>query len=62
MEGSQIRANGGTKEDAPQNLKLGPHVSVPEEGRTGGRPPGVGRPQGSAEPKLQHVQVHFGEE
>ena len=62
MEGPKIKENGHAKEDAPQNPSEGPHVSVHEEDTPGGGPPGVGRPQGSAEPKLQHVQVHFGEE
>ena len=43
MKGSQIRTNEGAKEDAPQNQGKGPHVSVQEEDKPGGGPPGVGR-------------------
>ena len=55
----QIRGNGRTTQDAPQNPSEGPHVSVHEEDTPGGGPPGLGRPQGSAEPGLILVQVQL---
>ena len=55
----QIRGNGRATQDAPQNPSEGPHVSVHEEDTPRGGPPGVGRPQGLAEPGLNPVQVPF---
>jgi len=59
MEGQQIRGNGGTKEDAPQNLGKGPHVGLSEEEGPGGGRPGVSRPHGSAEHGQHPGQMHF---
>ena len=58
-EGPQVRANGGTKANAPRDLDKGPHVKLPEEDRDELLPGGVGRTQGSAEPGQQPVRVHF---
>ena len=58
-EGPQITENGRAMQDAPQNPSEGPHVSVHEEDTPRGGPPGVGRPQGLAEPGLIPVQVQL---
>ena len=61
-EGPQIRGNGRATQDAPKDKARGPLVSHPEEGGPGAAPCGVGQPYGLAEPGLQYVQVHLGEE
>ena len=61
MAGQQIRANGRVKKDAPQNLGLGPHVSIQEEDTPGGGPLGGGRPLRSAEPGWAPVLVQLGQ-
>ena len=61
-EGPQIRGNGRAMQDALEDKAQGPPVSHPEEGGPGAAPCGVGQPYGSAEPGLQYVQVHLGEE
>ena len=58
-EGPQVRANGGTKENAPRDLDKGPHVRLPEEDKDKLLPGWVGRTQGSAEPSQHPVQMHF---
>ena len=58
-EGPQIRGNGRATQDAPEDKAQGPPVSHLEEDAPGGGPPGVGRPQGSAEPGLIPVQVQL---
>ena len=42
-EGPQVRANGGAKENAPQNLDKGPHVRLSKEDKDEMLPGGVGR-------------------
>ena len=46
-------------QDALEDKAQGPPVSHPEEDAPWGGPPGVGRPQGSAEPGLIPVQVQL---
>ena len=46
-------------QDAPEDKAQGPPVSHPEEEAPWGGPPGVGQPQGSAEPGLIPVQVQL---
>ena len=58
-EGPQVRANGGTKANAPPDLDKGPHVRLPEEDRDELLPGGVGRTPGSAEPGQHPVQMHI---
>ena len=58
-EGPHVRANGGTKANAPWDLDMGPQIRLPEEDKDERRPGGVGRPPGSAEPSRPPVQVHF---
>ena len=58
-EGPQIRGNGRATQDAHEDMAQGPPVSHPEEDAPRGGPPGVGRPQGSAEPGLIPVQVQL---
>ena len=58
-EGPQIRGNGRAMQDAPEDKAQGPPISHPEEDAPGGGPPGVERPQGSAEPGLIPVQVQL---
>ena len=57
--GPKVRANWGTKANAPRDLDNGPHVRLLEEDKDELLPGGVGRTQGSAEPGQQPVQVHF---
>ena len=42
-EGPLVRANGGTKANAPPDLDKGPHVRLPEEDRDELLPGGFGR-------------------
>ena len=49
-EGPHVRANGGTKANAPRDLDMGPQIRLPEEDKDERRPGGAGRPHGSAEP------------
>ena len=42
-EGPHVRANGGTKENAPRDLDMGPQIRLPEEDKDEQRPGGVGR-------------------
>ena len=42
-EGPHLRANGGTKANAPRDLDKGPHVRLPEEDRDELLPGGFGR-------------------
>ena len=58
-EGPHVRANGGTKANAPRDLDMGPQIRLPEEDKDERRPGGAGRPPGSAEPGRPPVQVHF---
>ena len=58
-EGPHIRANGGTKANAPRDLDMGPQIRLPEEDKDERRPGGAGQPPGSAEPGRPPVQVHF---
>ena len=58
-EGPQVRANGGTKANAPRDLDLGPQIRLPEEDKDERRPSGAARPPRSAEPGRPPVQVHF---
>ena len=60
-EGPQVRANGGTKANAPRDLDMGPKIRLHEEDKDERRPGGAGRPPGSAEPGRPPVQVHFEE-
>ena len=58
-EGPHVRANGGTKANAPRDIDMGPQIRLPEEDKDKRRPGGAGRPPGSAEPGRPTVQVHF---
>ena len=58
-KGPQIRGNRRATQDAHEDKAQGPPVSHLEEDAPGGEPPGVGRPQGSAEPGLIPVQVQL---
>ena len=58
-EGPHVRANGGTKANAPRDLDMGPQIRLPEEDKDERRPGGSGRPPRSAEPGRPPVQVHF---
>ena len=58
-EGSQVRANGGTKANAPRDLDKGPQIRLSEEDKDEQLPGGVGRTQGSAEPGQHPVQIQF---
>ena len=58
-EGPQVRANGGTKANAPRDLDKGPQIKLPEEDKDELLPGGVSRPPGSAEPGLHPIQMHF---
>src|SRR6185369_6691932 len=58
-EGPHVRANGGTKANAPRDLDMGPQIRLPEEDKDERWPGGAGRPPGSAEPGRPPVQVHF---
>ena len=60
-EGPHVRANGGTKANAPRDLDMGPQIRLPEEDKDERRPGGAGQPPGSAEPGRPSVQVHFEE-
>ena len=42
-EGPHVRANGGTKANAPRDLDKGPHIRLPEEYKDEQLPGGVGR-------------------
>ena len=58
-KGPHVRENGGTKEKAPRDLDMGPHIRLPEKDQDERRPGGAGRPCGPAEPGQPPVQVHF---
>ena len=58
-DGPQVRANGGTKANAPRDLDKGPHNRFPEEDKDELLPGGVSRPPGSAKPGQHPVQMHF---
>ena len=58
-EGPHVRANGGTKANAPPTLDKVPQIRLPEEDKDERRPGGAGWPHGSAEPGRPPVQVHF---
>ena len=58
-EGPHVRANGGTKANAPRDLDKGTQIRLPEEDKDELLPGGVGRTQGSAEHGQHPVQVHF---
>ena len=58
-EDPQIRGNGRATQDAHEDKAQGPPVSHIEEDAPRGGPPGVGRPQGSAEPGLIPIQVQL---
>src|SRR6185503_15967534 len=49
-EGPQVRANWGTKANAPRDLDKGPHVRLPEEDKDELLPGGVGRTWPAARP------------
>ena len=49
-EGPQVRANGGTKANAPRDLDKGPQVRLPEEHKDELLPGGVGRTWPAARP------------
>ena len=61
-EGPSGRANGCATHNAHKERYEGPPVSLPEEDKDEGLPGGIGRTQGSAEPGLAPIQVHFEEE
>ena len=61
-EGPPGRGNGRATHNAHKGRHKGPPVSLPEEDKDEGLPGGVGRTQGSDEPGLAPVQVHFEEE
>ena len=42
-EGPHVRANGGTKANAPRDLDMGPQIRLPEEDKDERRPGGAGR-------------------
>ena len=54
-----VREKGGTKEKAPRDLDMGPHIRLPAKDQDERRPGGAGRPCGPAEPGQPSVQVHF---
>ena len=58
-EGPQVRANSGTKANAPRDLDKGPQIRLSEEDKDEQLPGGVGRTQGSAELGQHPVQMHF---
>ena len=41
-EGPHVRANGGTKANAPWDLDIGPQIRLPEEDKDERRPGGAG--------------------
>ena len=57
--GPQVRANGGTKANAPWDLDKGPHIRLLEEDKDEQLLGGVGGTKGSAEPGQYPVQMHF---
>ena len=48
--GPHVRANLGTKANAPRDFVMGPQIKLPEEDKDEQLPGGVGRTQGSVEP------------
>jgi len=58
-EGPQVRANGGTKANAPRDLDKGPHIRLLEEDKDEQLPGGVCGTKGSAKPSQHPVQMHF---
>ena len=61
-EGPPDRANGGSTEDAREDKDKDPRVSQHAKDKIKWLTGGVDRPLGSAEPGLDPIQVHFGEE
>ena len=45
-KGPHVRENGGTKEKAPRDLDMGPHIRLPAKDQDERRPGGAGRPVG----------------
>ena len=58
-EGPHVRANGGTKANAPRDLDKGPHIRLLEEDKDEQLPGGVGGTKGSAKPSQHPVQMYF---
>ena len=61
-EGPPDRTNGGTTKHAQEDKDKDPRVSQHAKDKIKRLTGGVDRPLGSAEPGLDPVQVHFGEE
>ena len=60
--GPLVRGNGGSTQDALEDKDKIPCISQPTKDRIKRLTGGVGRTRGSAEPGLQHIQAHIGEE
>ena len=58
-EGPHVRANGGTKANAPRDLDMGPQIRLPEQDKDERRPGGAGGPHGPVEPGRPPVQVRL---
>ena len=61
-EGPHVRGNGASTQDAPEDKDKDQRIYHPAEDHHEWLAGGVSRPLGSAEPGLQCVQVHLGEE